>query len=67
MLAALPAEAGRQRLETLYELSRCHADLGDWNRAVDLACDLVRRDPAHRDIARLLEDWRSRSRPSVVS
>jgi tetratricopeptide (TPR) repeat protein len=61
-LQALPADAGRQRLEAIYEMARCHADLGEWPRAVDLACDLVRLDPAHGDIARLLEDWQSRSR-----
>jgi tetratricopeptide (TPR) repeat protein len=61
-LQALPVNAGRQRLEAIYELARCHADLGEWPRAVDLACDLVRLDPEHGDIARLLEDWQSRSR-----
>ena len=61
-LQALPADAGRQRLEAIYEMARCHAELGEWPRAVDLACDLVRLDPAHVDIARLLEDWQSRSR-----
>ena len=60
-LRALP-DAGRPRLEAIYEMARCHADLGEWPRAVDLACDLVRLDPAHGDIARLLEDWQSRSR-----
>ena len=61
-LRALPADAGRSRLEAIYELARCHADLGEWPRAVDLACDLVRLDPEHGDIARLLADWQSRSR-----
>ena len=64
-LQALPADAGRQRLEAIYESARCHADLGEWPRAVDLACDLVRLDPAHGDIARLLSDWQSRSREKV--
>jgi tetratricopeptide (TPR) repeat protein len=64
-LQALPADAGRQRLEAIYESARCYADLGEWPRAVDLACDLVRLDPAHGDIARLLSDWQSRSREKV--
>ena len=53
-LEALPPEAGCDRVEALYELARCHADLGELPRAVDLA---GRLDPTHRDVAHLIEDW----------
>jgi tetratricopeptide (TPR) repeat protein len=62
-LASLPPEQGERRHEVLYELARCHAELGDLPRAVELASELVRAaGPAHRDIAQLLADWQARSR-----
>src|SRR5262249_48193327 len=62
-LASLPPEQGERRHEVLYELARCHAELGDLPRAVELASELLpAAGPAHRDAARLHADWQARAR-----
>ncbi|MFO0879245.1 MAG: tetratricopeptide repeat protein [Gemmataceae bacterium] len=52
-----------RRSEVLYELARCHAELGELPRAVDLAAEVVRLDPAHRDIATLMLHWKTQAAP----
>lgn len=66
-LACLPPEPLFRRNEVLYELARCHAELGELPLAVTLAAELVRADPAHRDIGRLLVEWRSRAGQAQAS
>ncbi len=66
-LACLPPEQHDQRLEVMYELARCHAELGELPRAVTLASELVRVDPGHRDISELLVEWRSRAAQAQAS
>jgi tetratricopeptide (TPR) repeat protein len=56
-LHCLPETLADRRREALYELARCHAELGELPRAVSLANDLIRLDPAHPHIGRLLEEW----------
>jgi tetratricopeptide (TPR) repeat protein len=66
-LARLPPEPPDRRSEVLYELARCHAELGELPRAVSVATELVRIDPAHRDIGLLLAEWRSRAGQAQAS
>lgn len=66
-LACLPGEPAERRKDVLYELATCHAELGELPQAVSRAADLVRLDPAHRDIGRLLHVWQTRAKEAQAS
>lgn len=66
-LACLPPEGISHRKEALYELARCHADLGELPRAVSLADELLRLDPTHRDIRQLAQQWQVRAEQAQAS
>jgi tetratricopeptide (TPR) repeat protein len=59
-LAAAPPD-DRGRLDLLYEVACCHADLGAMERAVERGSELAEQAPGHRDIMQLLPAWQSRS------
>jgi tetratricopeptide (TPR) repeat protein len=61
-LACAPTDSASPRLEILYELARCHADLGDLTQATALASELALLEPNHRDINKLLADWQAGGR-----
>lgn len=45
------------RKDILFQLAQGYAQAGDFQRAVDLACELADIDFSYRDIGRLLDDW----------
>src|SRR4051794_18682710 len=63
-LEALPAEQTNPRKELLYEIARGHADAGDLQRAIDLGSELAHLDFAHRDVAKLLDEWQRQRQAS---
>jgi tetratricopeptide (TPR) repeat protein len=66
-LATLPTDPAERRHEALYQLARCHAELGQLPQALSLANDLVRLDPGHRDIGQLLHLWQTRAKEAQAS
>ncbi|MGL4552190.1 MAG: tetratricopeptide repeat protein, partial [Gemmataceae bacterium] len=62
--AAVPEEEAAARHELLYELACCHAELGEYDRAVERGAELAERVPAYRDVLTLLPAWQSRARPA---
>lgn len=56
-LACLPDDAPDLRKEALYELACCHADLGEWDRALDLAAETLAASPEYRDLSVRVADW----------
>jgi len=50
------------RKDLLYELARGHAEAGDLPRAIELGSELAHLDFAHRDVAKLLDEWQARQR-----
>jgi tetratricopeptide (TPR) repeat protein len=61
-LADLPGEETAHRKDLLYELARCHAGAGDLARAIEIGNELAHLDFAHRDVAKLLDEWKARQR-----
>jgi tetratricopeptide (TPR) repeat protein len=60
-LMRLPDHEHNRREELLYELACCHAELGDYDRAVERGAELAESSPDYRDILALLPRWQARS------
>jgi tetratricopeptide (TPR) repeat protein len=58
-LARLPVAQAPMRDELLYELACCHAEMGDFDRAVERGAELAERAPDYRDILTLLPRWQA--------
>lgn len=61
-LSMLPEAEGEARLEVLYELACCHAELGEYERAVERGGELAERSPGYRDVLQMLPAWQARAR-----
>lgn len=60
LACAPPDDHGR--LDLLYEVACCHAELGSLERAVERGSELAEQAPEHRDILQLLPAWQARAR-----
>ncbi|MCI0643005.1 MAG: tetratricopeptide repeat protein [Gemmataceae bacterium] len=47
------------RKDVIYQLAKGYADAGEYQRALDLACELANLDYSYKDIGRLLDEWTS--------
>jgi tetratricopeptide (TPR) repeat protein len=63
-LEALAEAEPDARNELLYELACCHAEVGEYERAVERGAELAERAPTYRDILTLLPAWQARARPA---
>lgn len=61
-LAQLPEADFHLRDELLYEVACCHAELGNYDHAVERGAELAEQDPDYRDILKLLPLWQARTR-----
>lgn len=51
-----PAEENFRK-EILFQLALGHAETGDYQRAVDLACELANLDFGYKDIGKKMDEW----------
>ena len=63
-VAALPEGEEDARNEMLYELACCHAEVGEYERAVERGAELAERAPGYRDVLTQLPAWQARARPA---
>lgn len=52
---------GFLRKETMYLLASGYAEAGDFDRAIDLGCDLANLDYNYKNIGGLVEEWQARA------
>jgi tetratricopeptide (TPR) repeat protein len=61
-LKLLPESEVAHKKELLFELASGHAEVREFERAVELALDLADLDYAYRGIGRLLEEWQEQGK-----
>jgi tetratricopeptide (TPR) repeat protein len=49
------------RRESMYQLATLHAKAGDFDKALDLGCELANLDYSFRDISTLIDAWQQKS------